>query len=149
MSYLAQPTSKTDYGVVKVGNFINVDQFGSISVPGIIAGPGITVDYAAESITISSLGADLISTVEATGNYTVSINDEYIGVNSTTDCTITLPAGVDGRVYTIKNELDNNTGKIKIESGIAELIDGKTTYEIKLPYQSVNLVFRGSQWRII
>jgi len=205
MSYLAQPTSTQDYGVVKIGNHIEVldgvisllqdlspiadVEFNSINagditsngdlvvtsvtpsagsgislsnvvtdgqaasftvsntgVLSLTAGPGVTIDHATGNITISATGADLIKVVGTTTNYTATLEDEYIGVNSVAAVTITLPLGFDGRVYTIKDEHGQGSGKITIQPHTGELIDGKTNYVISVPYQSISAVFRAGGW---
>jgi hypothetical protein len=150
MSYLASPTSKTDYGVVKIGNFVNVDDAGVISSPEIISGPGITIDYTTEFITVSATGADLINVYGTTTSYTATENDEYIGVSSTSAVTITLPStAFEGRVYIIKDEYGQGSGKITIQPPLGTLIDKKLNYIISIPNQSVQIVYRAGGWWII
>jgi hypothetical protein len=203
MAYLAQPTSKIDYGVVGIGSFINVldgfisieqdvspnasVSFNQVSIGGsdvvtsvnpvagagisitnlvsigntvgfavsntgvlsVVAGAGISVSSATGYITISATGADLIATIGVTGSYTATVNDEYIGVFSAAAVTITLPFGVTGRVYTIKDEYGQGSGKITIQPSGTEKIDNANNYIISVPNQSVSVVFRGGQWRII
>jgi hypothetical protein len=209
MSYLAEPTSKTGYGVVQVGDFIEVSEAGIVSllqdvgptadvlfnsvdadditvggsnvvtsvtptagygiditnlqssgydvtfdvvntgVVELVAGPGISLSASAGSVTVSSYGADLINVYGTTTSYTATLNDEYIGVSSASAVTITLPTGVPGRVYTIKDEYGQGSGKITIAPQTGELIDGKVTYVIGVPYQSINAVFRAGKWWII
>lgn len=209
MSYLAEPTSKTQYGVVQIGNFIEVNEAGIVSllqdlgpeadvefnkidvkeltvgsdkavtsvtptagtgiaitsvntsgynvtftvantgVIKLVAGSGISLSTSSGTITVSSTGADLINTYGTSINYTATIDDEYIGVNSESSVTITLPSGVSGRTYTIKDELGRDSGKITIQPQTGQLIDGKSNYVISVDYQSVNLVFRGGKWWII
>jgi hypothetical protein len=150
MSYLAQPTSKTDYGVVKVGDFINVDVDGIISSPEIVPGPGITVDYSGDFITVSATGADLINVTGVTENYTATEDDEYIGVSSAAPVTVTLPSDSDdGRVYIIKDELGQGSGKITIQPPVGTLIDRKNSYVIGVPHQSVQIVYRNTGWWIV
>lgn len=203
MAYLAQPTSKTDYGVVGVGSFINVFEgfvfleqdvspnasvsFNQVSIGGssvvtsvnpvagagisitnlvsvgntvgyavsntgvlsIVAGAGISVSNSTGYITISATGADLIATIGVTGSYTATANDEYIGVFSASAVTITLPTGITGRVYTIKDEYGQGSGKITIQPSGTEKIDNANNYVISVPYQAISVVFRGGQWRII
>jgi hypothetical protein len=148
MSYLAQPTSNDDYGVVKVGSNIAVSE-GVISVPSIEAGIGITIVETADTITISSTGADLIKVYGTTTSYTATLEDEYIGVSSASAVTITLPAGVPGRVYYIKDEFGQGSGKITIQPQSGEPIDSKATYVISVPYQCVACVFRAGKWWIM
>jgi len=203
MAYLAQPTSKTDYGVVTVGDFIDVldgiisleqdispdasVSFNQVTIDGkvavtsvtpssgdgiqlsdvtttgndttftisntgvlsVTAGDGISVSDSTGYITISATGADLISTIGVTGSYTATANDEYIGVFSETAVTITLPVGVTGRVYIIKDEYGQKSGKITIQPSGIEKIDNANNYIISVPNQSVSVVFHGGQWRII
>ena len=203
MAYLAQPTTKTEYGVVTVGDFINVldgiisleqdvspdasVSFSQVTIDGEVAvtsvtpssgdgieltdvvttgnetsftisntgvlsvssGAGISISGSTGNITISATGADLIATIGVTGSYTATADDEYIGVFSASAVTITLPVGVTGRVYTIKDEYGQGSGKITIKPSGTELIDNKADYIISVPNQSVSVVFRGGQWRII
>jgi hypothetical protein len=203
MAYLAQPTSKIDYGVVGVGSFINVLEgfisleqdvspsgivsFKQVKIGGsnvvtsvnpvagagisitnlvsigntvgfavsntgvlsVTAGAGISVSSSTGFITISSTGPDLISTTGVTSSYTATANDEYIGVYSESNVTITLPVGIAGRVYIIKDEYGQGAGKITIQPSGSEKIDNKSTYVISVPNQAVSIVFRGTQWRII
>lgn len=113
------------------------------------AGAGISLTANTGDITISSYGADLINVYGTTTSYTASATDEYIGVNSSSAVTITLPNGIAGRVYTVKDEYGPGFGKIIISPQIGEQIDGKTTYVINVPYQAVSMVFRAGQWRLI
>jgi hypothetical protein len=147
MSYLAQQTSNTEFGVVKVGNNIGVDE--GVIYLNFVAGAGISIANTPGQITISSSGADLISVYGTTTSYTATANDEYIGVNSASAVTITLPSGVPGRVYTIKDEYGQGSGKITLSPQTGEKIDNNNTYVISVPYQSVSVVFRAGQWRII
>lgn len=210
MSYLSQPTSNSDYGVVKVGNFIEVDNNGvvsllqdvsptanvlfasvdadDISVDGnnvvtsviptagygieitnlistgynvtfdiansgvveLLEGPGISLSASSGSITISSYGADLIKVYGTTINYTLTSDDEYVGVSSASNVTMTLPStAVDGRVYIIKDEYGQGAGKITIQPPAGTLIDKKTNYVISIPNQSVQMVYRAGNWWII
>jgi hypothetical protein len=203
MAYLAQPTSKIDYGVVGVGSFINVLEgfislaqdvspnasvsFNQVSIGGsavvtsvnpvagagiaitnlvsigntvgfavsntgvlsVVAGAGVSVSSSTGYITISATGADLIATIGVTGSYTATANDEYIGVYSASNVTISLPTGITGRVYIIKDEYGQGAGKITIQPSGSEKIDNKSNYVISVPNQAVSIVFRGGQWRII
>lgn len=113
------------------------------------AGSGISLSGNTGNITISSFGADLINVIGVSANYTATLTDEYIGVSSGNAVTITLPAGVNGRVYTIKDEFGQGSGKITIQPQTGSNIDGKTNYVIGVPYQAVNTVYRAGNWWII
>lgn len=149
MSYLAQPTSKEEYGLVRIGQNINVTEDGIISSPSVIAGPGITVISSGDYITVSANAADLISVTSTTVTYTATATDEYIGVNSKQDVTIRLPTGVDGRIYTIKDEYGRGGGKITIQPGDDESIDKKKSFVMTIPHQSISVVFRAGNWWIV
>jgi hypothetical protein len=205
MSYLSQSTSKTNYGVIQIGDFIDVEDgivslsqdvsptadvvfntvtsdavysdgklvvttvsptsgFGisitditstgpdaqfkinNTGVLSITAGSGIALSGSTGDITISSTGADLINVIRVTANYTATATDEYIGVYSASAITITLPAGVSGRVYTIKDEYGQGNGKITIQPQTGEKVDDSNNYIIRVPYQSVSVVYRGTGW---
>jgi hypothetical protein len=209
MSYLAEQTTKDGYGVVRVGdyivvdegiitleqdvspnasvNFVNLDVANNLYADGNLvitsvtpsagnginlsnvtttgyeatftientgvlslnAGPGISLTANTGIITVSATGADLISVYGTTTSYTATANDEYIGVFSASPVTISLPVGINGRVYYIKDEYGQGSGKITIDPNGSETIDGKATYVISVPYQCVGIVFRAGQWRII
>lgn len=118
-------------------------------VTSLAAGTGISLSGTTGNITISSFGADLINVVGVTTSYTATLTDEYIGVFSAAAVTITLPTGVNGRVYTIKDEYGQGSGKITIQPQAGQLIDGKTNYIISVPNQSVAVVYRATGWWLI
>lgn len=147
----------TNSGVVEVTANVGIGLSGSTGnvvvtntgVTKLTAGAGISVSGSTGNITISSYGADLINVYGTTTSYTATLSDEYIGVYSASAVTITLPTGVDGRVYYIKDEYGQGSGKITIQPQTGEQIDSKTNYVISVPYQCVSVVFRAGQWRII
>jgi hypothetical protein len=112
-------------------------------------GFGISLTASTGNITISSFGADLINVIGVTSNYTATLTDEYIGVSSASAVTITLPAGVNGRVYIIKDEFGQGSGKITIQPQVGSKVDNGTNYVISVPYQSVQVVFRAGNWWIM
>lgn len=132
--------ASTSTGAVVVSN---------TGVLSLTAGSGITISTGTGNILISATGADLINVIRVTANYTATLTDEYIGVFSTSATTITLPSGVNGRVYTIKDEYGQGSGKITIQPQTGEKIDNSNTYVISVPYQSVSIVYRGTGWWIM
>lgn len=210
MAYLSDPASKELYGVVKVGNNINVSEEGVISlgqdlsptsdvsfhsissttnitingetavttvtptasdgialsdvvttgphphftikntgVLSLTAGTGIALSGSTGNVTVSTSGTNFIHVYGTTTDYTLTADDEYVGVNSVSNVTLTLPVGVTGRMYIIKDEHGQNGGKIFIKCQNTDLIDGASTYTISVPYQSVTVVYRAGQWRIV
>lgn len=118
-------------------------------VTGLTAGDGITLSGNVGNVTISSSGADLLSTTVVTANYTANANVEYIGVNSANLITITLPTGITGRQYIIKDEYGTGFGTIDVVGTGGQLIDGGSPYSLLIPYSSISVVFRGSEWHVI
>lgn len=114
----------------------------------LVAGTGITLSGSTGTITVSATGADLLNTVGVTANYTATATDEYIGVNSTTLVTVTLPVGVNGRQYIIKEERGAGTGKVNVQGTSSETIDGSPFKQLTAN-ASLTVVFRAGQWRII
>jgi hypothetical protein len=80
------------------------------------------------------------------------VDDYYIGVVSTGPITITLPADCNNSCEIIvKAEMGPPLGnrKITIVGQGGALIDGKDSYVIEVPYQSINLICRDNDWWII
>ena len=114
----------------------------------LIAGTGITLSGATGDITVSATGADFLNTVGVTANYTATDTDEYIGVNSTSLVTVTLPVGVDGRQYIVKEERGSGTGKVNVQGSNSEKIDNSPFKQLTAN-ASISVVFRAGQWRVI
>lgn len=114
----------------------------------LVAGAGIAVSAATGTITISATGTDIIKTIGVTSNYTATADDEYIGVDSTSLVTVTLPVGVTGRVYTIKEEHGSGTGKVNVQGSGSEKVDGSSFKQLAAN-AALTVVFRAGQWRVI
>ena len=85
-------------------------------------------------------------------NYTATLDDCYIGVNSTGPVNIYLPATpqTSQQIY-IKAEMGPPLGnrKITVTTTDGSLIDGDNSYVMTIPYESVTLKYRGGNWWII
>ena len=114
----------------------------------LLSGSGITLSGSTGNITISATGADFLNTIGVTTNYTATDTDEYIGVNSTTLVTVTLPPGVNGRQYIVKEERGAGTGKVNVQGTGAETIDDSPFKQLTAS-ASLSVVFRAGTWRII
>jgi hypothetical protein len=84
------------------------------------------------------------------------VDDHYIGVDSTGPVTITLPADCsDSCEIIVKAEMGPPLGNRKItivppdDGSTIILIDGKASYVIETPYESVRLICRDDNWWII
>jgi len=114
----------------------------------LIAGTGITLSGSTGDITVSATGADFLNTIGVTNNYTATATDEYIGVNSTSLVTVTLPTGIEGRQYIVKEERGSGTGKVNVQGTGSEKIDGSSFKQLS-SNASLTVVFRAGTWRII
>jgi hypothetical protein len=77
-------------------------------------------------------------------NYTVTDVDEYIGATAA-GIVISLPAGVEGRWYYIKNQV---TGTITVQASGSETIDGSATKTLRTN-AGIMLVFDNIEWKIL
>lgn len=205
MSYLHPEASELEFGVVKVGNNIDVldgtisipqsiDIFSNvtfdtvnvttdllldgntvvtnvapaagtgISVTGLIsdgpdvsftinntgvielfAGNNISVSSNVGAITISATGTGILQTNGVSTSYTALDTDEYIGITSNS-VVVTLPVGVVGKTYIIKNEGAGNGPTVTGSGG--QLIDGSISRALN-NNASITVIFRAGAWRIV
>jgi hypothetical protein len=122
-------------------------QINNTGVLKVSAGTGIAVTGNTGNVTISATGATIINTTGQIANYTATASDDYIGGTGVTTTTITLPAGVTGTSYIIKNEKLNSSKVIVACTGI-DTIDGSSTKDLA-QNASLSVVFRALVWRII
>lgn len=119
------------------------------------AGSGITITNGAGSISISTAGSDILNYTEVTfamSPYLVLTTDEYLGVNTSAGgVTILLPnAPTTGRVFYIKDRNGTAvTNNILITTvGGVVLIDAAATYLVNTAYESLNLIFNGTNYEV-
>ena len=83
-----------------------------------------------------------------TATYTATVTDYFLCVLTVLPVTITLPVGILGTVYVIKDCSGNaGTAPITIQ-GTAQTVDAGTGI-INVPFGSITVVFNGSNWNII
>jgi len=81
-------------------------------------------------------------------DYSATLDDYYIGVNSTGPVTITLPGdSPDCQQIVVKAEMGPPLGNRKIT--ISGPIDGAASYVMEVPYEAVSMIYRGGEWHII
>jgi hypothetical protein len=123
----------------------------------ILAGTGIsitpTVGTGANIITIDAVGTPLIAVTVATATPITVVNaDDVVSVEVTpaVAVTVNLPAGVTGQVFNIKDGLGLAAVATPITiTPAAGTIDGAATALINVPYGSVQLVYSGTEWKIL
>jgi hypothetical protein len=85
-----------------------------------------------------------------TPEYTVTAEDYFLCVDTTTNpVAITLPTGILGTVYIVKDCAgDADTNNITVTGTGGELVDGAVA-TINTPYGSLSFIFNGSEWSIV
>ena len=111
------------------------------------AGTGINLSANTGNITISSAGTSIINTTGQGANYTITAADEYVGATGAGQTTLTLPAGITGTLYYIKNE-KTNASKATVACTGADTIDGASSKELS-QNASIIVVYRAGVWRIV
>ena len=124
----------------------------------ILAGSGITISpttgTGSNTITISASGAGVadIRTAVATPITVVAATDNIIdvAVPGPVAVAVTLPAGVLGQQFTIKDGLGLAAPATPITiTPTAGTLDGAATAVINAPYGSLTFVYNGTQWLIL
>lgn len=119
----ADIATTTSPGVVQVGSGLSITPSGILSATG---------------------GSSLINVKLTSVDYTASATDYYIGATKK-DIDITLPLGITGKVYVIKNQV---SGNIKVKASGSQKID--TASDVTLgTNNSIVIVFDGSRWNVI
>ena len=123
----------------------------------VIAGSGVTVipttNTGATSITVSAAGPDILTVRIAVATPdAVLVTDEVVSVEvpGPVAVAVTLPAGVTGQVFYIKDGLGLAAPATPITiTPAAGTIDGAATATIDAPYGSLTLVYSGVEWKIL
>ena len=86
-----------------------------------------------------------------TESYTAAEFATILVNNSAADATITLPSASSAseRIYNIKKIHSGETYKVIIDGNSSETIDGATTYNLYMQYESVKIQSDGSNWHIL
>ena len=124
----------------------------------ILAGSGITVTpttgTGSNTITISASGGGFVDirTAVATPIAVLAATDNVIdvAVPGPVAVAVTLPAGVLGQEFTIKDGLGLAAPATPITiTATAGRIDGAATAVINAPYGALTFVYNGTQWLIL
>lgn len=117
-------STTTNLGVVQVGSGLSITPAGVLSAN----------DSSTDIIKVTLTGVD----------YTALLTDYYIGATKK-DIDITLPLGVVGKVYVIKNQA---TGNIKVEGTAGQKLDTASSKTLGSE-AAIICVFDGTRWNII
>jgi hypothetical protein len=121
----AEIATTTRLGVVQVGSGLAITPAGVLSATGGDDGCKVTVTLVNK-------------------NYTAESDDCYIGATEKS-ITVTLPKGVSGKIYYIKNQANGN---ITVKGTGAETIDGSSTKTLGTD-GAIIVVFAGGRWNIL
>lgn len=114
----------TGLGVVQVGSGLAITALGVLSATG----------------SSSNLYPVKLTAV----NYTALADDFYIGATKK-DITITLPLGITGKIYVIKNQV---SGDITVATSGTQKIDTASTKQLGTN-DSITVIFDGARWNSI
>jgi hypothetical protein len=120
----AETATTNSLGVVQIGNGLSITPLGVLSATG------------------SSSG--LINVKLTSVNYTALSTDYYIGATQN-NINITLPLGITGTVYIIKNQVNGN---ITVATTGWQKIDTSNTKSLG-SNDSLVVVFDGTRWNVI
>jgi hypothetical protein len=114
----------TNLGVVQVGSGL------SITPSGILSATGGSSSFI--NVTLTNV------------DYTATADDYYIGATKK-EIDITLPLGITGKVYVIKNQA---TGNIKVKCSGGQTLDTSSSKTLGSE-SSIIVVIDGSRWNVI
>lgn len=125
----ALTATTTSRGVVQIGSGLSITPAGILSATG---------------------GSSLLNVYLTSTNYTATLDDYYIG-GTAKNIIITLPLGVVGKVYVVKNQLnggDDSGGNIKVQGTDGQTLDG-SLFKTLGSNSSLIAVFDGSRWNLV
>jgi hypothetical protein len=137
---LKQTPAPSTQALVPVVLDAEIATAGQLGVVQVGSGLSITPQGVLSATTSSSLFAVKI----VSANYMVVANDYYIGAIKK-DITITLPLGVTGKVYVVKNE---ENGEITVTGSAGQKIDGSVSEKLSTN-KSLMVIFNGTEWQSI
>jgi hypothetical protein len=120
----AEIATTTSPGVVQVGSGLSITPTGILSA--------------------TASGSSLINVKLTFVDYTATATDYYIGATMKDIC-ITLPLGIVGKVYVIKNQV---SGNIEVKSTSGQKIDTSSDKTLGTN-DSIIVVFDGTRWNTI
>jgi len=117
-------SSTTNLGVVQIGSGLSITPSGILSA--------------------TNSGSSFVNVTLTAVSYSITASDYYVGATNN-NIIITLPAGLLGRVYYVKNQ---SGGNIKVQGTGGETIDG-SIFQTLGSNAGFIVVFDGSRWNIL
>ena len=137
-------TGSTPAGVVTVTVDSDIATTSSLGLVQVGSGLSITPAGVLSATGGSSTGTNFVSVKLTSVDYSVLSTDYYVGA-TVKNINITLPLGILGRVYVIKNQANGN---IKVTGTSGETLDNSTSKTLGAE-SSIIVVFDGTRWNII
>jgi hypothetical protein len=135
------PISNGDAGVQSV---ILTSDIATTTSPGIVqVGSGLSITPTGILSAIGS-SSDLISVKLTSVDYTALATDYYIGATKK-GIEITLPLGIVGKVYVVKNQAN---GSIEVKGSGGQKLDTSSDKNLGSE-SSIIVVFDGTRWNIV
>lgn len=131
------PSTLTPAGILPVQVDSEIATTTSLGVVQVGSGLGITLD----GVLFATEGSSLIPVKLTSVNYTALDTDYYIGATDKS-ITITLPLGVIGKVYYIKNQ---SHGSITLRGSSGQTINNSSSKTLGEEAGAI-VVFDGSRW---
>ena len=112
----------TNVGVVQIGSGLSITPDGILSAQ-------MAVGYQVKLTNV---------------NYTADVDDYYIGATKKA-ITITLPAGIVGKAYIVKNQVD---GLVRVDCSAGQTLDDSNFISLGTN-DSIFVIFDGNRWNIV
>lgn len=135
------PAANGDAGILPLTLDVDIATASSLGVVQVGSGLAIT-----PSGILSATGgsSSFINVTLTNVDYTATASDYYIGATKK-EIDITLPLGITGKVYVIKNQA---TGNIKVKCSGGQTLDTSSSKTLGSE-SSIIVVFDGSRWNVI
>ena len=92
-------------------------------------------------------GIEVRSRVVVTGNYSVAIDDYFVGIQATQNLTVTLPDAsslFNGQIMVLKDELENaDVFTITVQAAANQLVENRQSITLASPGTSINIYTDG------
>lgn len=136
------PIANGDAGILPVTLDADIATTASLGV--VQVGSGLSITPSGVLSAIGGGGNNFV-TVTLTGvSYSITATDSYVGATNN-NITITLPTGILGRVYYVKNQ---SSGNIKVQGSGGQTIDGNA-FQTLGSNSGFMVVFDGARWNIL
>jgi hypothetical protein len=81
--------------------------------------------------------------------YSPTVDEYFLGVIYNNTVTITLPVGVVGKCYVVKDSVgDASTNPITVTT-TGSTIDGEASYVLDSDWSSIGLIYNGIEWNVV